>query len=105
MGAIVVVAIIISLFTLWGFLKLEPAYAEKQQLKTFNLMVLGVVGVFCLLWYINVRTYLVNYKLEVYVPLFGIGGAMVVATVFLIIFFFIRNFWIFKPPPRGGGYY
>jgi hypothetical protein len=103
MGAIVVVLAIIGALVLFAYLKFPPAYADKKLVKVFDRMVMGVCGMLCLVWFINIRTTWMGTINDNWWQPIAIAGALGIEAVVLGICFLLRNFWIFKPPSRPGG--
>lgn len=104
MGTLIAVLSVIALLVLFAYLKFPPRYANEKTVGVFDKMVLAVCGVFCLLWFLNARsTWMGTADDKWWIPL-GIAGALGIEIVFLGICFILRNFWVFKPPRRPGGF-
>ena len=102
MGPLVVFLAIIGFMVLYVYLKFPPPYAKKRLVSVFNMMVLAVCALLCLVLALNIYGQYANTDQEDWgVPL-AIAGALGVEIVFLVLCFIIRNFWIFKPPRRPG---
>ncbi len=104
MGAVVVMLGIIGLGVLMAYLKFPPAYAKPTLVSTFNKMVMAVCALFCLLAVLNVRGAFVGGENEkLWIPV-AIAAALGVEIVVLAVCFVIRNFYVFRPPRRPGGF-
>ncbi len=103
MGTIVVVLAIIGVLVLFSYLKFPPAYADKKLVKVYDMMVLGVCAVLCLMWFLNIRANWMGGINDKWWEPVAIAGALAIETVFLGVCFLMRNFWVFKPPRRPGG--
>lgn len=102
MGPIVVFLAIVGFMIMYVYLKFPPPYAKKRLVEIFNIMVLAVCALLCLVVALNIDSQYANTDEEnLGLPL-AIAGALGVEIVFLALCFIIRNFWIFRPPRRPG---
>ena len=102
MGALVLVLGIIGFLVLFAYLKFPPAYAKKNLVSAFNMMVMAVCALLCLTWILNIRTTMMGGVNDQWWEPIAIAGALAIESVFLLICFILRNFWVFKPPRHPG---
>ena len=107
MGPIVVFLAIIGFLILCVYLKFPPPYAKKRLVGVFNMMVLAVCALLCLVVALNIDSQYANTDEENWGLPLAIAGALGVEIVFLALCFVMRNFWIFRPPrpPGKGGFF
>jgi len=104
MGTIIIVLAVIGLLLLFVYLKFPPPYANPKLVSVYNKMVLAVGGLLCLVWILTAYTNWAGTPDEKWwIPL-AIAGSIGIEIVFLGICFLLRNFWIFNPPRRPGGF-
>lgn len=105
MGQIVILLSMLGAGVLYAYLKFPPAYANKRQVQVFDMMVLGVCGFICLMWVLNIRSQLIGTSDEDWWQGLGFGGALGIEVVFLGVCFLLRNFYVFRPPSSGRGFF
>lgn len=104
MGIVIVALAIIGFLVLLAYLKIPPLYAPANLVNIYNLMVMAVCAGLCLIWFLKIRaTWMGGINDKWWEPV-AIAGALVIEIVFLGICFLLRNFWVFKPPRRPGGF-
>lgn len=96
MGPTIVVMMMLAGLAIYGFLKFVPYHDRPEQVKAYNMMVLGVDALLSTSWYFAITFDLMNKSAQKYTPLLAVGGACLITIVFLFVFFLIRNFWMFK---------
>ncbi len=105
MGPLVGVMCFLGAAIAWAFFAFQPEYANKRALSVFNWSVLGAGSMIVLALMFNIDMFLNmipdagKYKIG-----FEFAGALGVEVIWLSIMFLLRNFWIFKPPRRPGGW-
>jgi len=104
MGALIVLLIIIGFFILVGYLSFPPAYANKKLVRAYDLMVVCVCAFICLMWIFRTHTTMAETRDNMYWEPVSAFGAVGIEAVFLGLCFLFRNFWVFKPPSRPGGF-
>jgi hypothetical protein len=107
MGPLVGVMCFLGAAIAWAFFAFQPEYANKKALSVFNWSVLGAGGMIVLALMFNINMFLNMMSTESagkYKLPFEIGGALGVEILWLAVMFVIRNFWLFKPPRRPGGW-
>ena len=98
----------IVLFLLLGFaavlvyLNFPPKYADKKLIKTFDKMVLIVTAIVCLSFYFSGKVNL-PFSADIKESV-AVIATVIIGMIFLFVCFLIRNFWMFKPPRRPGGF-
>lgn len=102
MTSIVLGLAVIGFLVLFAYLKLPPSYADKKLVSTYNIMVLIVCFVICLLLFLNIRADWMGSIRDKWWKPVAIIGVLSFEIVFLGICFLLRNFWVFKPPRRPG---
>lgn len=105
MGPLIALLGLAGLFLLWAFFMFPPEHAKPYQLGVFNWSCVAVCAMICGAWVLNVRAMLSSPVNEKYIPLFAYGGGFAIEIVLIGILFLLRNFWIFKPPRRPGGFF
>ena len=104
MGPLVAVLFFIGCIVVWAFFAFPPAYANEKSVSIFNWTVVGMGLFLGLLIFFNVGTIFTTPSyLEYKLPI-SLAAALGFNIVFLGVFFLLRNFWIFKPPRRPGGF-
>jgi len=105
MGAVIGVLVFLGAAVAWAFFAFQPEYANKQQLKAFNWSVIGACAMICFAYILNMSVLLSAETLRTFRIPFALGGALGIEIIFLGVMFLLRNFWIFKPPKRPGGFF
>lgn len=104
MGPLVALLICIGVFVAWAFFSFQPEWANKRALSIFNWSVLAACLMVSAAAAFNVKVIFGPAAYEKWrMPLIAIAGLGVEIT-FLTVMFLLRNFWIFKPPRRPGGW-
>lgn len=107
MGPLIGLLIFLGAAIAWSFFTFQPEYANKRALSVFNWSVLGAGALICIALMVNIKVFLVNISPDAaakYKVAFELAGALGVEIVWLTLMFLIRNFWLFKPPRRPGGW-
>ena len=104
MSQLIGVLVFIGAAVAWAFFAFQPEYANKKALSVFNWSVLGAGAMICVAWVFNMKVILSDEVLRKWKTPFEIIGALGIEAVWLAVMFLLRNFWIFKPPRRPGGW-
>ncbi|MBI1214784.1 MAG: hypothetical protein GC185_03070 [Alphaproteobacteria bacterium] len=104
MGSLVGVLFFVGGAVLWAFFAFQPEYANKKQLRAFNWSVIGALAMIILAWAANMAVLLSPEQLQKFRTPFLLIGSLGIESIFLAVMFVLRNFWIFKPPKRPGGF-
>jgi hypothetical protein len=107
MGPLIGLLIFIGAAIAWCFFTFQPEYANKKALSVFNWSVLGACAMMCMTFMFYIKGYLSAISSETagkYKLAFELIGALGIESVWLLVMLLIRNFWLFKPPRRPGGW-
>jgi hypothetical protein len=104
MGPLIALLIFLGMVVAWAFFAFQPEYANKRALTVFNWTIVGACGMMCLAWAFNVKHVLKSEDYAKFSGAFAIIGALGIECVWMTVMFLIRNFWLFKPPRRPGGW-
>jgi hypothetical protein len=107
MGPLVGVLCFLGAAVAWSFFTFQPEYANKKALSVFNWSVMGAGAMIVIAFMLKIDVFLSGAPPEEakkYKVAFEIAGALGVEICWLAIMFVIRNFWLFKPPRRPGGW-
>ena len=107
MGAVVLFLSVIGFLVLLVYLKFPPPYAKKNLVRAYDTMVLVVCAFICLMWFLNIRSALIDTDNEKWWQPLAIAGDLGIEIVFLGLCFLLRNFWVFRPRrrPGSGGFF
>lgn len=104
MGPLVALLICVGVFVAWAFFSFQPEWANKRALSIFNWSVIAACLMVSAAAAFNVQVIFGPAAYAKYrAPLVAISG-LGVEIGFLTVMFLLRNFWIFKPPRRPGGW-
>lgn len=104
MGPLVALLICVGVFVAWAFFSFQPEWANKRALSIFNWTVLLACLMISVAAGFNVKVIFGQAAFEKYrLPLIAVTS-LGIEIGFLTIMFLLRNFWIFKPPRRPGGW-
>ncbi len=104
MGAIIVVLAVIGFLVLFAYIKFPPEFAKPQLVSVYNKMVLAVCALLCLVTFFNIRASWMGTENEQWWLPVAVIAALGIEIAVLTICFVMRNFWVFKPPRRPGGF-
>lgn len=104
MGPLIGLLCFIGAGIAWAFFAFQPEYANKRALSVFNWSVMGAGAMICLAWILNMKMVLGGEQYAKYKTAFQLIGVLGIECVWLTLMLLIRNFWIFKPPRRPGGW-
>lgn len=104
MGPLVALLICLGVFVAWAFFSFQPEWANKRALSIFNWTVMLACLMISTAAGFNVKAIFGQVAFEKYrLPLIAVASLGIEIT-FLTVMFLLRNFWIFKPPRRPGGW-
>lgn len=103
MGIIIIVLAILAILTLVAYLKFPPPHSNPKLVGTFDMMVMGVCALLCLVWVLHIKSDWAGTPDEKWWVFAAIAGAVGIEMGFLLLCFLLRNFYVFKPPRRPGG--
>ncbi|MEZ0223884.1 MAG: hypothetical protein ACAH83_04970 [Alphaproteobacteria bacterium] len=104
MGPLIGLLCFIGAGIAWMYFAFQPEYANKRALSVFNWSVMGAGAMICLAWVLNMKMVLKGDDYAKFKTAFEVIGVLGIECGWLVLMFLIRNFWIFKPPRRPGGW-